>query len=153
MFFVVDRLEPIGEPEVVEKTDSCDNWIDQLFYKGDCTITTEIRFKAILDLHMCTAEELNPSQYTCPSDATVYLGEHPTKELSEEVTHTITIAEYQANIDPVDIVFGGRSHRRYRHSSGQGTRRGMQEDPPHCIPHDPFCKRCARMLGRTGRAW
>jgi hypothetical protein len=55
---------------------------------------------------MCTAEDLNPSQFTCPSGSTVYLGEHPTKELSTEVTHTITIAEYQEDVDPVDILFG-----------------------------------------------
>ncbi|MDW4909625.1 hypothetical protein RB628_30865 [Streptomyces sp. ADMS] len=100
MFYVVDRLQSIGEPEVVEKTDGCDGWIDKLFYKGDCTITTKIQFKAILDLYMCTTQDLNPSQYTCPSNETVYLGQHPTKELSQKVTHTITIGEYQANIDP-----------------------------------------------------
>ncbi|MDV7221604.1 nucleic acid/nucleotide deaminase domain-containing protein, partial [Streptomyces prunicolor] len=106
MFYVVDHLEKIGDPQTVRKTDGCDGWIDKLFYKGDCTITTKIRFKAILDLYMCTAQDLDLEQYRCPSGATVYLGEYPTKELSTEVTHTITIAEFQSNIDPVDILFG-----------------------------------------------
>ncbi|WP_443073766.1 RICIN domain-containing protein [Streptomyces sp. NBC_01478] len=106
MFYVVDHLDKIGDPETVRKTDGCDGWIDKLFYKGDCTITTKIRFKAVLDLYMCTAQDLDLEQYRCPSGATVYLGEYPTKELSTEVTHTITIAEYQRNIDPVDILFG-----------------------------------------------
>ncbi|MFE2281035.1 nucleic acid/nucleotide deaminase domain-containing protein [Streptomyces sp. NPDC059454] len=106
MFYVVDHVEKVGDPQVVRKTDGCDGWIDKLFYDGDCTITSKIRFKAVLDLYMCTAEDLNPSQFTCPSGSTVYLGEHPTKELSTEVTHTITIAEYQEDIGPADILFG-----------------------------------------------
>ncbi|MGW2563217.1 RICIN domain-containing protein [Streptomyces sp. NPDC001514] len=106
MFYVVDHIEKVGDPETVKKTDGCDGWIDKLFYKGDCTITAKIRYKAVLDLYLCTAQDLDPSQFTCPASATTYLGEYPTKELSQEVTHTITIAEYQANIDPVDILFG-----------------------------------------------
>ncbi|WP_193504736.1 RICIN domain-containing protein [Streptomyces coeruleorubidus] len=106
MFYVVDHLQKIGDPQTVKKTDGCDGWIDKLFYKGDCTITAKIRFKAVLDLYMCTAADLDLEQFTCPSGATVYLGQHPTKELSTEVTHNITIAEYQKNVDPIDILFG-----------------------------------------------
>lgn len=106
MFYVVDHVEKVGDPRVVRKSDGCDGWIDKLFYNGDCTITTRIGFKAVLDLYLCTAQDLDLSQFTCPSGATVYLGEYPTKELSTEVTHTITIAEYQEGIDPVDILFG-----------------------------------------------
>ncbi|MFE5712513.1 ricin-type beta-trefoil lectin domain protein [Streptomyces sp. NPDC056501] len=106
MFYVIDRIENIGEPETIKKTEGCDGWIDKLFYTGNCTITAKIRYKAFIDLYLCTAQELNPSKATCPSDATVYLGEFPTKELSHEATHTITMAEYQKNIDPVDILFG-----------------------------------------------
>ncbi|MFJ3303528.1 ricin-type beta-trefoil lectin domain protein [Streptomyces sp. NPDC086549] len=106
MFYVVDHIEKVGNPEVVKKTDGCDGVIDKLFYKGDCTITAKIRYKAILDLYLCTAQDLNLKKFTCPSSATQYLGEYPTKELSQEVTHTITIAEYQQNIDPIDILFG-----------------------------------------------
>ncbi|WP_245727463.1 ricin-type beta-trefoil lectin domain protein [Streptomyces vietnamensis] len=107
MFYVVDHIENIGDPQTVRKTEGCDGWIDKLAYTGNCTITVKIRFKAVLDLYLCSTPELNPSKATCPADATVYLGEYPTKELSQEVTHNITIAEYQANVDPVDILFGG----------------------------------------------
>ncbi|MFF7565542.1 ricin-type beta-trefoil lectin domain protein [Streptomyces pseudovenezuelae] len=106
MFYVVDHINKIGDPETVKKTDGCDGWIDKLFYKGDCTITAKIRFTAVLDLYMCSAEDLDLEQYRCPSGATKYLGEHTTKELSTEVTHTITMGEYQQNVDPIDILFG-----------------------------------------------
>ncbi|WP_406159692.1 ricin-type beta-trefoil lectin domain protein [Streptomyces canus] len=106
MFYVVDHYNKIGEPETVEKTDGCDGWIDKLFYKGDCTMTVKIRFTALIDVYMCTAEDLDLEQYRCPSGATVYVDEVQTKELSTKVTHTITIAEYQKNIDPIDILFG-----------------------------------------------
>nr|WP_329167716.1 ricin-type beta-trefoil lectin domain protein [Streptomyces sp. NBC_01267] len=105
-FYVIDHIEKVGDPEVVKKTASCDNIIDKLFYKGDCTITANIRYKAILDLYLCTAQDLDAQKFTCPSGETIYLDQFPTKEQSQTVTHTITIAEYQENIDPVDILFG-----------------------------------------------
>lgn len=104
MFYVVDHIEKVGDPETVKKTDGCDGWIDKLFYKGDCTITAKIRYRAVLDLYLCSPQALKPA--TCPASAAVYLGEHKTEVLSHEVTYTITIAEYQSNIDPVDILFG-----------------------------------------------
>ncbi|MER5603712.1 virulence factor, partial [Streptomyces sp. NPDC002265] len=106
MFYVVDRIDKVGDPEVLKKTDGCDGWIDKLFYRGDCTITEKIRYTELLDLYLCTAQDLDPMKLTCPSDATQYLGEFRTDELSQTITHTITIAEYQSNIDPVDILFG-----------------------------------------------
>ncbi|MGV9567088.1 ricin-type beta-trefoil lectin domain protein [Streptomyces sp. NPDC003480] len=106
MFYVIDRIEKVGDPEVVKKTDGCDGWIDKLFYKGDCTITEKIRYIAVLDLYLCTAQDLDPQKFTCPSEATAYLGKVRSKEQNQTVTHTITIAEYQSNIDPVDILFG-----------------------------------------------
>jgi hypothetical protein len=106
MFYVVDHYNKIGEPETVAKTGGCDGWIDKLFYNGDCTMTVKIRFTAVLDVYMCTAEDLDLEQYRCPSSATMYVDEVKTKELSTKVTHTITIAEYQKNVDPVDILFG-----------------------------------------------
>ncbi|MGP2441171.1 RICIN domain-containing protein [Streptomyces sp. JW3] len=106
MFYVVDHIEKTGDPQVVKKTDGCDGWFDQLFYDGDCTITAEIKFKAAVDLYLCTAQDLNASLATCPSSATAFLGEYPTDELSAEVEHTITIAEYQEGVDPIDILFG-----------------------------------------------
>ncbi|MFE5977742.1 RICIN domain-containing protein [Streptomyces sp. NPDC056460] len=106
MFYVIDRVENIGDPETVSKTEGCEGWIDKLAYTGNCTTTVKFRFKAFIDLYLCSTPELNPSKATCPAAATTYLGEYPTKELSQEATHTITIAEYQANVDPVDILFG-----------------------------------------------
>ncbi|MET9787319.1 RICIN domain-containing protein [Streptomyces canus] len=106
MFYVVDHYNKIGEPETVEKTGGCDGWWDKLFYDGDCTMTVKIRFTAVLDVYMCTAEDLDLEQYRCPSSATMYVDEVRTKELSTKVTHTITIAEYQKGVDPIDILFG-----------------------------------------------
>ncbi|WP_306432499.1 ricin-type beta-trefoil lectin domain protein [Streptomyces sp. A1136] len=105
-FYVIDHTEQIGKPETLKKTAGCEGWIDAIFYKGDCTMTVKIRYKAFLDLYLCTAPVLDPSKSTCPSSETTYLGQFPTDELSQEVTHTITIGEYQAGIDPVDILFG-----------------------------------------------
>ncbi|MEU1711183.1 polymorphic toxin-type HINT domain-containing protein, partial [Streptomyces sp. NPDC005706] len=106
VFYTVDHIEKIGDPEVEKKTDGCDGFIDKLFYNGDCTITTKIRYKAVLDVYLCTAEDLNLKQFSCPTSAAKYLGEVRTDELSYKVTHTITIAEYQKGVDPVDILFG-----------------------------------------------
>ncbi|MES4830346.1 Tox-REase-5 domain-containing protein, partial [Streptomyces anthocyanicus] len=106
VFYVVDHIEKIGEPEVVKQSDGCEGWIDELFYNGDCTMTTKLRYKEVVDLYLCTAEDLDTTQYMCPSGATLYLGEYTSDELSTEVTHTITIAEYQKGVDPVDILFG-----------------------------------------------
>ncbi|MFD6967699.1 ricin-type beta-trefoil lectin domain protein [Streptomyces sp. NPDC059949] len=106
MFYLIDRTEQIGDPQTLKKTAGCEGWIDALFYKGDCTMTVKIRYKAYLDLYLCTAEAPDPSNGRCPSNETEYLGEYPTDELSQEITHTITIGEYQSGIDPVDILFG-----------------------------------------------
>ncbi|MFE3760816.1 ricin-type beta-trefoil lectin domain protein [Streptomyces sp. NPDC059104] len=106
MFYVVKSIDKIGDPQTVKKTAACDSWIDKLAYRGGCTVTVKIRYKALLDLYLCNAPVLDPSKSTCPADATTYLGEYPTGELSQELTHTITMAEYQATVDPVDILFG-----------------------------------------------
>lgn len=106
LFYVVDHIEQVGEPQVTKKTEACDDWVDQLFYKGNCTITATIQGRQYLDLYFCGTQDLNPSKYTCPAEDTVYLGQHPTKVLSKEVTHTITMEEYQSNVDPIDILFG-----------------------------------------------
>ncbi|WP_315903748.1 RICIN domain-containing protein [Streptomyces rhizosphaerihabitans] len=106
MFYIVDHIEKVGTPEIVKKTDGCDGWIDKLFYKGDCTITEKIRYKEVLDLYLCSAKGIDPQKLMCPAEATTYLGEVTTDELSQKITHTITMAEFQANIDPVDILFG-----------------------------------------------
>lgn len=106
MFYVVNRIERVGDMKVLEKTEGCDGWWDQLFYDGDCTITGKVGYKADLDLFLCTADDVDAMKWGCPAASTVYLGEHSTKTLSTEVTHNITIAEYQKGVDPVDILFG-----------------------------------------------
>ncbi|MFF4358770.1 RICIN domain-containing protein [Streptomyces sp. NPDC001604] len=106
VFYVIDHIEKVGDPEVIKKTDGCDHWWNHLAYTGNCTITTKIKYKAVLDLYLCTAQDLDPQKFMCPSNATKYLGEVRTKELSQEVTHNITIAEWQDGVDPVDILFG-----------------------------------------------
>ncbi|MEU2154174.1 virulence factor, partial [Streptomyces sp. NPDC019396] len=105
MFYVIDHIEKLGEPEILKKTDACDNWIDKLAYTGGCTITAKIRFKAVLDLYLCSPEALDPAM--CPASAATYLGQHTTDEQFQVVTHSITMAEYQQGIDPIDILFGG----------------------------------------------
>ncbi|MER6070803.1 hypothetical protein ABT187_18630 [Streptomyces sp. NPDC001817] len=106
MFYVVQRVDKVGDPEVVKKSAGCDDWWTTLYCKGDCTITAKIRYTELVDLYLCTAQDLDPQKYMCPSEATQYLGEMRTKELSQEVTHTITSEEFNKNIDPVDILFG-----------------------------------------------
>ncbi|WP_189149670.1 polymorphic toxin type 27 domain-containing protein [Streptomyces lacrimifluminis] len=103
VFYVVDHIEKVGEPKVLKKSEGCDGWWDQLFYDGDCTMTEKIGYKADLDLYLCRTEVWENS---CYSGDTVYLGEHKTDTQYTEVTHTITIAEYQEGVDPVDILFG-----------------------------------------------
>jgi hypothetical protein len=95
-------MERIGDPETVKKTEGCDGWIDRLFHNGDCTITAKIRFKAVLDLYMCTAQDLDLSQFTCPASATVYLGQRSTKE------HNVAVARVPGWNDPKtgDLVIG-----------------------------------------------
>ncbi|MFF3446960.1 RICIN domain-containing protein [Streptomyces sp. NPDC002667] len=118
MFYVVDHVQKVGEPEATKKTDGCDGFIDKLFYNGDCTITVKIRYIQFLDLYMCTAEDLDPQKYKCPSEATLYLGKTQTKEQSQTVTHTITMEEYQRGVDPVDILFGSWIKCAEKFSSG-----------------------------------
>ncbi|MER6014534.1 polymorphic toxin type 27 domain-containing protein [Streptomyces bluensis] len=103
VFYVVDHIEQVGEPKVLKKTDGCDGWWDQLAYDGDCTMTTRIGYKADLDLYLCRTEVWENS---CFSGDTLYLGPQKTDTLYTEVTHTITIAEYQQGVDPIDILFG-----------------------------------------------
>ncbi|QXQ95295.1 nucleic acid/nucleotide deaminase domain-containing protein [Streptomyces sp. WY228] len=103
LFYVINKIDQVGKPKVLKKTDGCDGFWDQIAYKGDCTMTQEISFKAELDLYLCAVEVFDN---TCFSNDTLYLGETKTDTLKTEVTHTITIAEYQQGVDPIDILFG-----------------------------------------------
>nr|WP_168500495.1 RICIN domain-containing protein [Streptomyces sp. RLB1-33]QIY76363.1 virulence factor [Streptomyces sp. RLB1-33] len=106
VFHVIDHIEKIGDPEVIKKTDGCDHWWNHLAYTGNCTITSKIKYKAVVDLYLCSAEGIDPQKLMCPPGATHYLQTVKTDELSQEVTHNITIAEWQDGIDPIDILFG-----------------------------------------------
>ncbi|WP_277752735.1 RICIN domain-containing protein [Streptomyces sp. L2] len=106
VFYVVDHYENVGEPKTLSKTSACDDWKSRIAYKGNCTVTAKITYKAILNLYLCTGEDLNPAYNLCPSESAVYLGQQPSEEMTKEVTHTITIAEFNADIDPTDILFG-----------------------------------------------
>ncbi|MGW5733649.1 MULTISPECIES: hypothetical protein [Streptomyces] len=86
MYYVVNRVERVGDTKVLKKTEDCDSWWDQLFHYG-CTITGKIGHKADLDLFLCTAEGVDAMKWGCPTGSTVYLGEHSTKTLSTEHTH------------------------------------------------------------------
>ncbi|MER5530856.1 RICIN domain-containing protein [Streptomyces sp. NPDC002677] len=106
MFYVIDHIERAGDPQIVDKTSSCDNWISKLAYTGDCTITAKLPYKAVVDLYLCSADGIDPQKLMCPSGATHYLQTVKTDVLYEKVTHNITIAEWQENVDPIDILFG-----------------------------------------------
>ncbi|MER7682160.1 RICIN domain-containing protein [Streptomyces sp. NPDC096934] len=106
VFYVLDHIEKIGDPEVIEKTGGCDHWWDHLAYKGNCTMTTKITYKEVLDLYLCSGADIDPQKLVCPTAATTYLGEVESDELTQEVTHTITIAEWQDGVDPIDVLFG-----------------------------------------------
>ncbi|MFS4105599.1 ricin-type beta-trefoil lectin domain protein [Streptomyces sp. PD-S100-1] len=106
VFFDVDHIEKIGDPEVVSKTAGCDHWWTPIVYTGNCTITSEIRYKEVVDVYLCDAEGIDPSKFMCPAKATTYLTEVTSDELTQRVTHNITIAEWQDGVDPIDILFG-----------------------------------------------
>ncbi|MEU6063120.1 RICIN domain-containing protein [Streptomyces sp. NPDC047082] len=106
VFYVVDHYENVGEPKTLSKTSACDDWKSRIVYTGDCTVTAKITYKAILNLYLCTTKDLNPAYNICATADAVYLGQQPSEEMTKEVTHTITIAEFNANIDPIDILFG-----------------------------------------------
>ncbi|MCZ4511129.1 RICIN domain-containing protein [Streptomyces sp. ActVer] len=101
VFYVVDRMETVGEPEVIKK-DNC----SVIVHTGDCVITAKIRFDAVVDLYLCTADDLNLSQYQCPAPATVFLDTQTLKDQSTTVTHTISMVDFNTGIDPVKILLG-----------------------------------------------
>ncbi|MGW7410173.1 polymorphic toxin-type HINT domain-containing protein [Streptomyces sp. NPDC054833] len=67
---------------------------------------------------MCSAEGIDPQKLMCPTEATTYLDEVKTDTLSQEVTHNITIAEWQDGVDPIDILFGSWIKCAQKFSSG-----------------------------------
>ncbi|KOX32477.1 hypothetical protein ADL06_10480 [Streptomyces sp. NRRL F-6491] len=101
VFYVVDKMVPIGEPEVTKK-ENC----NVIIHVGDCVITAVIRFDAHIDLYLCTADDVPATETGCPSAATVFLGSEVLKNQKTEVTRTLSMAEFNEGIDPVEILFG-----------------------------------------------
>ncbi|AYG78258.1 Glucan endo-1,3-beta-glucosidase [Streptomyces hundungensis] len=101
VFFVVDRIEQIGEPDNVKK-DNC----NPIIHTGDCKITATIHFNEYVDLYMCTAEDAPATQSGCPSSDVVFLGPAMFPDLTETITKTLTMTEFNSGIDPIKILFG-----------------------------------------------
>jgi hypothetical protein len=94
-----EKIEPIGKPEVVDKK-NC----NPVVHFGDCVITAKIHFNVRLDFYLCTLAELPVTG--CPSSETVYLKSQLVKDQWETVTHTISMVDFNSNIDPVDVLLG-----------------------------------------------
>ncbi|WP_405470869.1 ricin-type beta-trefoil lectin domain protein [Streptomyces canus] len=92
-----EKIEPIGDPEVLEKK-NC----NPVVHFGDCVITAKIHFNVRLDFYLCTLAELPITG--CPSSETVYLKSQLIEDQWDTVTHTISMVDFNSNIDPVDIL-------------------------------------------------
>ncbi|MFD9793319.1 RICIN domain-containing protein [Streptomyces sp. NPDC059070] len=99
VFYVVDSIESVGEPEDVKK-DNC----NIIFHTGDCTVTATVHFNVVADLYLCTAEDMSP--YGCPAADTLYLGRQTLPNQSDTVTHTLTMTQFNSGINPVKILLG-----------------------------------------------
>ncbi|WP_455753213.1 ricin-type beta-trefoil lectin domain protein [Streptomyces canus] len=97
--FWTEKIEPIGKPDVLDKK-NC----NPVVHFGDCVITAKIHFNVKLDFYLCVLAEV-PST-GCPSSETVYLKSQLIKDQWSTVTHTISAVDFNANIDPVDILLG-----------------------------------------------
>ncbi|MFE1285738.1 hypothetical protein [Streptomyces sp. NPDC058751] len=89
VFHVVDHIEKIGDPEVIKKTDGCDHWWNHLAYKGNCTITSKIKYKEV-QIH----EELRTacSANSFPGTTEVVLADGSRKALRDVRTGDLLMA-------------------------------------------------------------
>ncbi|WP_452831553.1 ricin-type beta-trefoil lectin domain protein [Streptomyces litmocidini] len=101
VFYVVDKTVPVGEPEI-KKKENC----NVIVHVGDCVMTVVIHFDAYIDLYLCAAEDMPATETGCPPEATVFLGADVLKDQKTEVTHTLSMAEFNSGIDPVKIILG-----------------------------------------------
>ncbi|PJM98613.1 virulence factor [Streptomyces sp. CB01201] len=101
VFLVPDHIEQIGEPRDIKK-ENC----NPIIHTGDCKITATIVFNEFVDIYLCTAEDAPATQYGCPSSDVVYLGPAMIPNLTETITKTLTMAEFNSGIDPIKILFG-----------------------------------------------
>ncbi|MFF9429953.1 polymorphic toxin type 27 domain-containing protein [Streptomyces sp. NPDC014746] len=97
---VLDHIEYIGEPKDVVK-DNC----NPIIHVGDCRITATVTYKSHVDLFMCLAA-LDSYAGSCPRADTVYLGLDVTDAKTERMSTTLTMAQFNSGIDPVDILLG-----------------------------------------------
>ncbi|MFD8013407.1 hypothetical protein ACFV5C_24465, partial [Streptomyces sp. NPDC059762] len=97
---VLDHIEYIGEPQNVVK-ENC----NPIYHVGDCIITADVTYRSHVDLYMCLA---SPESYTgsCPNADTIYLGPDVTDVKTERLTNVISMIEFNAGIDPVDVLLG-----------------------------------------------
>ncbi|MFD4142910.1 HNH/ENDO VII family nuclease [Streptomyces sp. NPDC058572] len=76
-------------------------------HTGDCTITAKIHFNMVADVYLCTALDMPATQSGCPSWETLFLGtETLLKGQTQQVTHTLSMLEFNEGIDPVKILLG-----------------------------------------------
>ncbi|WP_228039900.1 Tox-REase-5 domain-containing protein [Streptomyces chromofuscus] len=97
---VLDHIEYIGDPQNVVK-ENC----NPIYHVGDCVITADVTYRSHVDLYMCLA---SPESYTgsCPNADTIYLGPDVTDVKTERLTNVISMIEFNAGIDPVDVLLG-----------------------------------------------
>ncbi|MGX1477544.1 UNVERIFIED_CONTAM: chemotaxis protein histidine kinase CheA [Streptomyces canus] len=97
---VLDHIEYIGEPQNVVK-ENC----NPIYHVGDCIVTADVTYRSHVDLYMCLADP-GSYQYGCPGADTIYLGPDVTDPKTERLTNVISMVEFNAGIDPVDILLG-----------------------------------------------
>ncbi|MFB7585844.1 polymorphic toxin type 27 domain-containing protein [Streptomyces sp. NPDC056169] len=99
---VLDHIEYIGEPKNVKK-DNC----NPIVHFGDCKITSDVTYKSHVDVYMCMVSwESYTDAGSCPAAETYYLGPEVTKAETKTLTTTLTMAEFNSGIDPVEILLG-----------------------------------------------
>lgn len=99
---VLDHIEYIGEPKNVVK-DNC----NPIVHIGDCKITADITYKSHVDVYMCMVPwEQYTATGSCPSAETFYLGPEVTVPETKRLTVTLTMAQFNSGIDPIDVLLG-----------------------------------------------
>ncbi|MGQ4414171.1 RICIN domain-containing protein [Streptomyces sp. SAS_269] len=94
-----EKREPIGKPEILDQK-NC----GAIIHTGDCVITAKIHFNVRVDIYLCTLVELPATG--CPTAETIFLKTQVIPDQYDTVTHTISMVDFNGNIDPVDILLG-----------------------------------------------
>ncbi|MFF3432027.1 ricin-type beta-trefoil lectin domain protein [Streptomyces sp. NPDC002602] len=100
-FYVINKMEPVGDPEI-KKKENC----NPIIHTGNCVITAIVHFDAYVDMYLCTAKGVPATKAGCPASSTQYMGPDVLRDQEQEITRTLTMAEFNAGIDPVKIIFG-----------------------------------------------